>query len=207
MSSNPTPNTSANPTVLPPTESTPASPSGDPNHVIWEGTFSARGMVKWYLVLGSLTILLPLIAVLAKWESIVWAGVTGALLCLWLLCFIILKLRQWSCRYRLGETTLEIESGILNRKISPINLLYVTDVEMKQTILERIFGVGVIEVSSNDRTDPYRRMMGIKNPRSVYELIRNQWNQMVRRRGIMSSASISGGDAAVDGGANNGLLS
>ncbi|MDO4557491.1 MAG: PH domain-containing protein [Planctomycetia bacterium] len=204
MSNDPTRETSANSSPLPATAD--PSQNNSPDHVIWEGTFSARGMVRWFFVSILLTVLLPVIAFLTGSGSKIWLGVVGTLICVWLLCFVVLKIRQWSHHYRLGETTLEVESGILNRKISPISLLFVTDVEMKQTILERIFNVGVIEVTSKDPTDPFRRLEGIRDPRKVYEHIRNQWNLMVRRRGIMTSAASTSGGEMIDGGmGGNGL--
>ncbi len=179
----------------------------DPNRTLWEGTFSARGMVHWFVAQMVLTILIILaIAVPEQFRSQSSAWLIGciAIVVLWLIYFIVLKWRQWSQHYRLGETTLEIETGILSRQISPISLLFVTDIKMHQTILERILNVGNIEIYSTDRTDQARKMPGISDPRHVYNLIRNQWNLMVRRRGIMTSAAAAMGSTGDDLGLDSG---
>lgn len=196
-----------NATESPLQHSADAQPSFDPNQPLWEGTFSARGMVHWFLSLLILTVLILLaVAVPEQFRRDTSAWLIGiiAIVVLWLVYFVVLKLRQWSQHYRLCETTLEIETGILSRQISPISLLFVTDVKMQQTILERIFNVGKIEIYSTDRTDPTRKMIGISDPRRVYGLIRNQWNLMVRRRGIMTSAAAGMGGTGDDLGLDTG---
>jgi uncharacterized membrane protein YdbT with pleckstrin-like domain len=74
--------------------------------------------------------------------------------------------------YRLFEDSLEIESGIVSRRIENIQLFRVRDLGLAQSILNRVVGVGNIIVTSTDQSAPHYRLRGIAEPRGLYEQLR-----------------------------------
>src|SRR5438309_2253967 len=57
-------------------------------------------------------------------------------------------------RYTLTASRLELEKGILGRRVESVELWRVRDVVLEQTLLERLRGVGRITLYSNDQVEP-----------------------------------------------------
>jgi uncharacterized membrane protein YdbT with pleckstrin-like domain len=74
--------------------------------------------------------------------------------------------------YRLFQDSLEIESGIISRRIENIQLFRVRDLGLAQSILNRVGGVGDVVVTSTDQSAPHYRLRGIADPRVLYEQLR-----------------------------------
>ncbi len=74
--------------------------------------------------------------------------------------------------YRLFNDSLEIESGIVSRRIENIQLFRVRDLGLAQSILNRVAGVGDVIVTSTDQTAPHYRLRGVEDPRALYEQLR-----------------------------------
>ena len=77
-----------------------------------------------------------------------------------------------NAEYRLFPESLEVESGILARRIENIQLFRVRDLGLVQSMLNRIAGVGDVIVTSTDQSAPHYRLRGIEGPRQVYEQLR-----------------------------------
>lgn len=74
--------------------------------------------------------------------------------------------------YRLFHDSLEVESGIISRRIENIQLFRVRDLALAQSMLNRIAGVGDITVTSTDQSAPRYRLRGVEDPRKVYDQLR-----------------------------------
>jgi len=77
-----------------------------------------------------------------------------------------------STEYRLFPESLEVESGIISRRIENIQLFRVRDLGLAQSILNRLAGVGDIIVTSTDQSAPHYRVRGVEDPRDVYDRLR-----------------------------------
>ena len=77
-----------------------------------------------------------------------------------------------STEYRLFGESLEVESGIISRRIENIQLFRVRDLGLAQSILNRLAGVGDIIVTSTDQSAPHYRIRGVEDPRDVYDRLR-----------------------------------
>jgi uncharacterized membrane protein YdbT with pleckstrin-like domain len=84
--------------------------------------------------------------------------------------------------YRLTNQRLLIESGVLSRTINEIDLRTVDDITFYQRFSERLLGLGQIGIVSSEpdpsggaprRAGLRARLVGIRDPRNVRELIRN----------------------------------
>ena len=85
-------------------------------------------------------------------------------------------------KYVLTTQRLIIQMGLLGRKEEQIDLGRVKDIRLTQGLSDRMIGVGQIEVISTDPSTPSFRLMGIKDPRKVRDLI---WSAVNQRRSAM----------------------
>lgn len=94
-----------------------------------------------------------------------------------------------STEYRLFQDSLEVESGIIARRIENIQLFRVRDLGMNQSLLARMLDVGDISVISTDQTAPRFVLRGVAQPRALYDNVRDlvAKSQAARRTMIVES--------------------
>ncbi|HLX63924.1 MAG TPA: PH domain-containing protein [Planctomycetota bacterium] len=97
--------------------------------------------------------------------------------------YVMLLVR--SHRYKITYRLIEREFGIFEKKVDTLDLGRVKHVDMKQSILERMFNVGTIEVYAGDANEPELLIEDIPNPRPVYERLRDAVIDLSRRRGVI----------------------
>lgn len=76
--------------------------------------------------------------------------------------------------YRLYDDRLEVESGLLARRIENIELFRVRDVGLRQGLLGLMGNFGDIYVHSTDSSTPDFHIRGIDAPKTFYEQVRQQ---------------------------------
>lgn len=92
------------------------------------------------------------------------------------LCWI-LACRMWyqknGCELRFNNEYIELKTGIFATKSVRLKMGYVTTVESNQTIIEKLLGIGTVEVgtASNERMEVV--IKGIASPHAVAEKIRS----------------------------------
>lgn len=86
-----------------------------------------------------------------------------------------------SFRYRLTNQRLFIERGILSQTIDQTELIRVDDVRLHKSFMDRVLGLGTLEVISTDSTDNNLRVVGIDGPEKVAESIRTNMRQLRRK--------------------------
>ena len=85
-------------------------------------------------------------------------------------------------KYVLTTERLIIQMGLLGRKEEQIDLGRVKDIRLTQGFSDRVIGIGQIKVISTDASTPSFRLMGVKDPRKVRDLI---WSAVNQRRSAM----------------------
>jgi membrane protein YdbS with pleckstrin-like domain len=86
--------------------------------------------------------------------------------------FVSSRLARLNSCYRLFPDRLEVESGILNRKIENVELFRVRDVGLRQGLLGRLANVGDVYVHSTDSSTPDLHVKGVDNPSEFYQQMR-----------------------------------
>ncbi len=84
-------------------------------------------------------------------------------------------------RYRLTTQRLFIERGIISQTIDQTELIRVDDVRVHKTIVDRLFGLGSVEVMGTDATDQHLMIEGVVSPEQVAESIRSHMRIMRRK--------------------------
>ncbi len=87
-------------------------------------------------------------------------------------------------RYTLYPDRISIGSGLLVFHQEEVRLYRVLDVNLRQTIFQRIFGVGTVTISSADSTTPKLNLIDVKNPKDVMRLISDSAEKERQSRGI-----------------------
>jgi uncharacterized membrane protein YdbT with pleckstrin-like domain len=78
-----------------------------------------------------------------------------------------------STEYRVHRDSLEMESGLLARRVDNVQLFRIRDLGLSQSLLARLLGVGDVTLTSTDRSSPVLVLRGIAGPREVYETLRD----------------------------------
>lgn len=85
-------------------------------------------------------------------------------------------------RYRLSEDRIFCEKGFFNIHSEEVLLYRVRDLELIMSLSQRIFGVGTVCIHSSDKTAPDLKLLNVKRPREVKELIFQQVEAAKDRR-------------------------
>lgn len=147
----------------------------DPAHeqAIWRGrpawrSFSGMWMIWLALCATALVLAYRHAGATSTLVTVVWlfvAGAGAALLVRELL--IILGLR-----YRLTTQRLFIHRGILTRVTDQMELLRISDVRLRQGVIDRLVNTGDLEIFGTDETDETVTLESILAPAEVAESLR-----------------------------------
>jgi membrane protein YdbS with pleckstrin-like domain len=151
---------------------------------LWTGGYSPKAMYGGWMAAGLATI--AGIVAVTFWQNngIGWSIFGAAALVIWGGLLLTLAYRRVSVKYRLTSQRLFYEEGILRRVTDRIELIDIDDVTLEQGLLERVFGVGTIHVSSSDRTKPDLPMPGIDDVKAVADVIDSARRAERQRRGL-----------------------
>lgn len=167
----------------------PHREADDHEEVYYEGSPMIRGqlghVVLWTLV-GLILISLPFVfAFLEKdhrWP-IWWITLACVILGLIFLCIPVLIVK--SLRYRITNYRIDYEKGIFGKRIDTLELWHVEDIRFEQSFFDRIMGVGDITVVSHDDTTPQLKIVGVPNPRPLFETLKQRVIAVKRQRGVV----------------------
>jgi membrane protein YdbS with pleckstrin-like domain len=171
----------------------PAAPPGH-EEVVWEGGASPRLLARelpgivWALFLPALVFwMLPSVlqivgglgrqlrVAIAEQSQTIRLVVLGAVILVALARLArvaVAYARLKAARYRLTNQRLTIEGGLISKRVDDIDLRLVQDVALEQSALERLLGVGRLDIVSSDHARPRLVLTGIVAPRDVREQIR-----------------------------------
>ena len=86
--------------------------------------------------------------------------------------FVYAKLARAGSSYRLYPDRLELESGIISRKIENVELFRVRDVGLRQSLLGRLANYGDVYIHSTDSSTPDVHVRSIDAPKEFYQEVR-----------------------------------
>jgi hypothetical protein len=98
--------------------------------------------------------------------------------------YVFLSLR--CLRYKITNRLIERERGIWKKYVDHVDLARVKDVQLVQSLPERMLRIGTIEIISSDRSDPEMRIEAIPKPRPIYEKLRDAVLRITQKRGIIA---------------------
>ena len=70
-------------------------------------------------------------------------------------------------KYEIKEDMITIDTGFLNKVENDCYMYKVQDVQLRTTLLERIFGLGTVVCYTGDNTSPTLQLEHIKNAKEI----------------------------------------
>ncbi|WP_146578616.1 PH domain-containing protein [Neorhodopirellula pilleata] len=154
----------------------------DPEETLWSGGYSPKAMVGWWVTLAIISIGLIVIALL---RSELPFGVALIIIAvLWVLVLANYARMRLGFHYELTSQRFIHKTGILTRRSDRIEVIDIDDVSYEQGPIQRIFGVGKINITSSDRSDPELHLLGIDKVSEVAGLIDDVRRSERRRRSL-----------------------
>jgi uncharacterized membrane protein YdbT with pleckstrin-like domain len=154
-----------------------------PEEQLWAGAYAPMAMVAHFVGAAILTIL-ALVGASFIGDPIGWTvvGIGAAIMFGYLILLLIY--RRLSIRYRLTSQRLLRDTGIISKRGDHLLVVNIDDVTVHQNLFDRMFGLGTIELNTNDKTTPIVNMLGIENPRYVADMIDEVRRTERNRRGL-----------------------
>lgn len=152
--------------------------------ILWTGSFSAKGLIHSWLLASLITLVLPIGGIWVKVNQMEWMILAAIVAAVWLCLGLLLLFQKLNVHYELTNRRLIHRSGILVRRTNRIELIDMNDVSHEQGIIERLFHVGTIEVTSSDRSHPVIELRGIDDVDRIAMLIDDARLRERSQRGV-----------------------
>jgi uncharacterized membrane protein YdbT with pleckstrin-like domain len=93
--------------------------------------------------------------------------------------------------YSITEDRLFVKTGFLNTALEEILLYRVRDLSFRQSLGQKIFGVGSVIVHSSDKTNAHCELKNIKMPMEVKELLHKHVELAKKENNVRTSEFVS----------------
>jgi len=170
----------------------PPPPNTAAEETLWRGTPSPKVLIGRVAGLIAIVIAIPLAAHWLAWSTndlsqaatIVKVGwwITAAVFLIQLVRLGISLMRIRSTLYTISNQRILIETGLLSKSVSEIDLRTIDDTQFFQSFTARILGIGNVTLVSTDKESPMLVLHNIPDPRSLRELIRSNAYRMSQRQ-------------------------
>jgi uncharacterized membrane protein YdbT with pleckstrin-like domain len=124
-----------------------------------------------------------------KYSLTAWYCIAGCLLLLWGYHYSIYFYRIYTIRYKLTERHLYADRGLFTQVRDTTELIHIDDVQLVQTLFDRIFNGGVgrlVIFCAADKTDTKLTLLGIDKPREIFEYINSARTALRAKRSILT---------------------
>ncbi|HBJ37670.1 MAG TPA: hypothetical protein DDZ51_23515 [Planctomycetaceae bacterium] len=158
------------------------SGDGDNEQTLWEGNYSAMAMLGYAVSLLIASIALLVVAVIYAVPSITISLIIIAVA--WLILGMIYAFRRFGIHYELTNQRFIHQTGLLARRTDRIEVIDIDDVSFFQGPVQRILGIGTIDIASSDRSHPVVKMPGIADVKRVAGMIDDVRRKERKRRSL-----------------------
>jgi len=143
--------------------------------MLYEGVPSWKAFLGHYIVLVLFTLVIVAIIVRVDTESTFFNRAWHVLVpvALAAVIFFGLILYRRSIKFRVTNTIIETERGLLAKRIDVLQLWRCKDVQYKQNLLDRMLGIAHIVVYTSDETTPKIEIVGMPASRQLFESLRD----------------------------------
>jgi uncharacterized membrane protein YdbT with pleckstrin-like domain len=167
------------------------SQATEPETDLWSGGYSSKAMIGTWLL--SILFSIAVLVILVLWPSLfgeqvplstMWYVGVGLIVVWWIIAIASYAYRRISVRYQLTNQRFIHKHGILVRTTDRIELIDIDDVAFSQGLVQRMLGVGMIRITSSDRSHPTLALLGIDEVDRVSGLIDDARRKERRRRSL-----------------------
>lgn len=156
-----------------------------PEKSLWRGRYSPKAMYGTWILCGLATIVgLVLLVKFGGRHPAIWPAGGAVMLALWCWSLGTYLVRRYSIRYELTSRLFIHQTGILVRRTDRIEVIFIDDVILFQGIIQRLLGVGTIQLTSSDKSNPVLSLVGIDQVVAVSNMIDDVRRDERRRRSL-----------------------
>ncbi len=156
---------------------------------LWHGTPSALRLLGRIIGMVLILVVIPAAfyflsansANAAQIRKVGWV-ITGILLLVEVVRFFVSLVRLRSTLFTVTNQRVMIETGLLTKSLSEIDLRTVDDTQFFQGLFNRMLGIGDVTIISSDKSTPVYVMRGVRDPRALREMIRTNSYQVSQRQ-------------------------
>lgn len=141
----------------------------DIEQTLWEGNYSPMAMLGNAVSLLIASIALVVVSVIYNVPTITISLLIIAVA--WLILAAIYGARRFGIHYELTTQRFIHQAGLLSRRTDRIEVIDIDDVSFMQGPVQRILGIGTIDIASSDHSHPHLKMPGIADVKRVAGLI------------------------------------
>ncbi len=151
-----------------------------------------QGRTDWRYYAGICTA--SACAIVIAWVIVIYTAshtsLTGGwafLICVMITALVAMGVGLWilvqivRTRYRLTDQRLFIERGVFSQTIDQIELIRVDDVRVRKKFVDRLLGLGSVELLTTDTSDAHLVIVGIRTPEKIAEHIRTRMRELRSR--------------------------
>jgi len=168
------------------TQAVKSRQTGDGDHdteeTLWHGNYSPLAMLGTASLLAILTIGIVVVAAIYGVPTVQIALLIGG--AAWVIFGIYYASRRFGIAYELTSQRFIHQTGLLSRRTDRIEVIDIEDVSFFQGPIERVLGIGTIDIASTDRSHPLLHMPGIANVKEVAGLIDDVRRKERKRRSL-----------------------
>lgn len=141
--------------------------------MLYEGNPSWKAYIGYYLAAGILALIV--IAIMSRFAETTRGKVLGVLIPIAIAAVFLFGLHLWrkSIKFRVSNTVIEYERGLLSKRIDVVQLWRVKDVVYKQSLVDRILSIAHIGIVTSDATNPNFDIVGMPASRQLFESLRD----------------------------------
>ena len=143
--------------------------NSEPEETLWKGGYSPRAMLGMWLGVSIVSIAIFVVAAIYNLPTIPIA--IGCVVGMWVIVGCIYAYRRLGFHYELTTQRFIHQVGLLSRRTDRVEVIDIDDVSFHQGPVQRLLGVGSIDITGSDRTHPQLIMRGIADVKRVASLI------------------------------------
>ena len=149
---------------------------------LWRGGYSPKAMVgSWVLMTLATAGSLITAAILAREHLLTTLAVVAVA---WVWVLLRYYARRMGVTYELTNQRFIHRAGVVTHRTDRIEVIDIDDVSYSQGPVQRMFGIGSIEIISSDRSDPMLHLLGINEVGKVAGMIDDVRRAERRRRAL-----------------------
>lgn len=96
-------------------------------------------------------------------------------------------------KYEIKDDMITINRGFLNTTENDCYMYKVQDVQLRTSLIEKLFGLGTVICHTGDNTDPSLILEHIKNPKIIKNFILAASEEARLKRRVLTTMDIGGG--------------
>ena len=151
---------------------------------LWKGCYSAKAMYPAWVVGGFATVAALVIGIVFGMAGFGWTIMLSVIVIGWAIGLGKLFYHRLNVKYELTTKRFMMETGILRRTTDRMEVIDIDDVSFVQGVIDRLTGVGTIEVTSSDRSHPKIQIRGIEKVKEVADMVDQARRDEREKRGL-----------------------